>query len=66
MNAAAEGSGWDHLIAMLILTFPEIKWLFGVVSGALVDFSQGAGFPLEEHSIASVGHLTDCILRLRC
>lgn len=54
MNAAAEGGGWDHLIAMLILTFPEIKWVFGVVSGALVDFSQGAAFPLEEHSLASL------------
>lgn len=24
--------GWDHLIAMLILTFPEIRWVFGMIS----------------------------------
>lgn len=31
--SAVEGSGsWDNLIAMLILTFPEIRWVFGVAT----------------------------------
>ncbi|MBK5275585.1 MAG: hypothetical protein JJE30_11105 [Desulfuromonadales bacterium] len=30
LNPLAEGGGWNSLIAMLILTFPEIRWVFGV------------------------------------
>lgn len=26
-------SGWDALIARLILAFPEVRWVFGVISG---------------------------------
>jgi len=26
-------NGWDSVVAMLILTFPEIHWVFGVVQG---------------------------------
>lgn len=33
LNVIEEGEGWDNLIAMLILTFPEIRWVFGVVRG---------------------------------
>jgi len=32
LNPLAEG-GWDHLLAMLILSFPEIQWFFGMISG---------------------------------
>ena len=31
LNPLAEG-GWDHLLSMLILTFPEIHWVFGMIS----------------------------------
>lgn len=54
MSAASEGAGWSHLIAMLILTFPEIKWVFGVVVGDVVDAEQHAVFPAEQHSLASL------------
>ena len=30
LNAVAENGDWSHLIAMLILTFPEIHWIFGL------------------------------------
>lgn len=30
LNPLAEGGGWNSLISMLILTFPEIRWVFGV------------------------------------
>ncbi|MFM8442782.1 MAG: hypothetical protein ACKN9W_05480, partial [Methylococcus sp.] len=33
LSAIAEGSNWDNLVAMLILSFPEIHWVFGVISG---------------------------------
>lgn len=29
LSAVAEGGNWNHLLAMLILTFPEIRWAFG-------------------------------------
>lgn len=32
LSAVAEGGGWDTLVAMLVLTFPEIRWVFGVVA----------------------------------
>jgi hypothetical protein len=33
LNVIDEGGSWDNLIAMLILTFPEIRWVFGVARG---------------------------------
>nr|VFJ73427.1 MAG: hypothetical protein BECKFW1821C_GA0114237_10507 [Candidatus Kentron sp. FW] len=33
LNAISEGGGWNSLIAMLILSFPEIRWVFGVIEG---------------------------------
>jgi hypothetical protein len=33
LDAIAEGGSWNHLIAMLILTFPEIRWIFGTFIG---------------------------------
>jgi hypothetical protein len=47
MSAVSEGCSWDALIATLILSFPEIKWVFGVVTGGSV------GFPAE-HSLAGM------------
>ena len=32
LSAVEESGSWDNLIAMLILTFPEIRWVFGVAA----------------------------------
>jgi hypothetical protein len=48
MNAVAENCGWSHLIGLLILTFPEIRWIFGLVHDA------GSDFPVREHSLAAL------------
>ena len=70
MSAIAEGCTWDHLVAMLILTFPEVNWIFGVVQGKTdlrktrdtVDGQEdsadlaGTGdiFPATEHNLLSL------------
>lgn len=54
MSAVSESLTWDHLIALLVLTFPEIKWVFGVIAG---DASLKAGqlqFPIRDHSLLSL------------
>jgi len=33
LNPVASPSGWNRLISLLILAFPEVRWVFGVVSG---------------------------------
>jgi hypothetical protein len=48
LNAILETGGWDHLIAMLILTFPEIKWAFGVISKDCGEF------PSKDHDLMSL------------
>lgn len=60
LNAVAE-SGWDNIVAMLILTFPEIRWHFGIFSGSWVPNStQGAKeserifFPECNHSLPAL------------
>ncbi|RPH52432.1 MAG: hypothetical protein EHM85_02930 [Desulfobacteraceae bacterium] len=40
-----DGAIWNSLIAMLILTFPEIKWLFGNYDGNRTDF------PMDDHAL---------------
>lgn len=45
MNAAGEGSSWDNLLAMLILGFPELQWVFGV---------SGNVFWKNEHELSSL------------
>lgn len=39
LNAVVEGGSWDTLVAMLILTFPEILWFFGVVMSPTSEWS---------------------------
>jgi len=34
LNVIDESGSWESLIAMLILTFPEIRWVFGICAGA--------------------------------
>lgn len=31
LNAVSGSGSWENLVAMLILTFPDVRWLFGVV-----------------------------------
>lgn len=60
LSAIAEGVTWDNLIAMLILTFPEIHWVFGVVSGNLENAQDNVKFLASEHSMSS---LLSCLRR---
>lgn len=46
LNAVEEGGSWENLIAMLILTLPEVRWLFGVVTADSMN-----EFPIKEHSL---------------
>lgn len=48
LSAISDGGTWDHLIAMLILTFPEIRWVFGVVQ------EKSEGFPAEDHQLLTL------------
>nr|VFK63545.1 MAG: hypothetical protein BECKUNK1418G_GA0071005_103435 [Candidatus Kentron sp. UNK]VFK70862.1 MAG: hypothetical protein BECKUNK1418H_GA0071006_104036 [Candidatus Kentron sp. UNK] len=38
LDVVSEGGGWNSLIAMLILSFPEIRWVFGVMTGIGKDY----------------------------
>jgi len=44
-------SGWDSVVAMLILTFPEIHWAFGVVQG--VDDKKAEAL-VRDHGLLSI------------
>lgn len=46
LNPLAEAGGWNSLIAMLILTFPEIHWVFGI--------GDADKFPKQDHSLPSL------------
>lgn len=48
LSPMTEGESWDNQVAMLILTFPEIRWVFGVVSG------KADAFPTHSHSLVSL------------
>jgi hypothetical protein len=49
LNPLAEGDNWDGIIALLILTFPEIHWIFGL------SFVQSEWDPIREcHSLPSL------------
>ncbi len=50
LNPLAEGEDWNTILAMLILTFPEIRWIFGVIAMDEGD----KGFPVQEHSLLSL------------
>jgi hypothetical protein len=36
MSAVSEDTSWHNLVAMLVLTFPEVRWVFGTVVGDLI------------------------------
>lgn len=46
LNPTTDGKTWEKLVAMLILTFPEIYWLFGILNSA-------KGFPVKDHTIGA-------------
>jgi hypothetical protein len=48
LSAISEKGTWDHLIAMLVLTFPEIRWVFGMILG------ESTGLRIEDHGLASL------------
>lgn len=55
LSAVSEAGSWDHLIALLILTFPEIFWVFGVIQGGKGDLKIGEeSFPHEDHNLSSL------------
>ncbi len=51
MNPLAEDLGWDGLLALLILSFPELGWVFGV---CLESGDKVKSFPFHEHSLLSL------------
>lgn len=56
LSAISEGSFWDHLIAMLILTFPEAQWFFGSFLGNPNEWNnktQNLFFPQCTHDLLS-------------
>ncbi|MCX7176038.1 MAG: hypothetical protein NT159_19365 [Proteobacteria bacterium] len=53
LSAVAEGGSWDSLIAMLILTFPEIRWVFGVTSEVATDYSRKESIE-SRHTLVSL------------
>ena len=56
LSAIGGGGSWDHLLALLILTFPEACWVFGVIAGEIAASQKKekhrAAFPKEEHQLA--------------
>lgn len=42
LNAIGEQSTWEHLIAMLILSFPDVGWRFAIVQGPTIE-KKGSG-----------------------
>src|SRR6266404_1721564 len=57
MSAVGDGTSWENLIALLILTFPEIKWVFAVIGNHdTVETSAvpGSFFPEADHNLMSL------------
>lgn len=52
LSAVQEGYSWTHVVSLLILTFPEIKWVFGVVVGEQPE--DKADFDLTDHGLPSL------------
>jgi hypothetical protein len=60
LTTAQEAFTWDKLIAMLVLTFPELHWVFGVRFGKTSDTDDC--FPHSEHDLASLRRPQRCWL----
>jgi len=48
LNAVGSPNGWNRLISLLILAFPEIRWAFGIVTGS------DKGVFEREHTLCSL------------
>lgn len=53
LNIVARGGGWESLLAMLILTFPEFRWVFGVWGASTADARRASGLG-QHHSLVSL------------
>jgi hypothetical protein len=53
LSAVEESGNWDNLVAMLILTFPEVRWLFGATCGSAVAVECKQN-PFPEHTLAKL------------
>lgn len=47
LSALSENGDWEHFVALLILTFPEIRWSFAVTANH-------KGFPHTDHDLAAL------------
>jgi hypothetical protein len=47
MDLISDAGGWNQFIALLVVTFPDIWWVFGSCTGNV------EGFPQRDHSLAS-------------
>ena len=54
LNPLQEGCSWDGIVAMLILTFPEIRWVFGVAPPPVPIPDEKEKFPSTDHSLSSL------------
>jgi hypothetical protein len=57
LTAVAESGTWNHIVAMLILTFPEVRWVFGAFQyedAAGEENAAAVSFPQHEHDLASL------------
>lgn len=54
LDVVSTGGGWDGLIAMLILNFPEVRWVFGVITGLDKSGSEEEGRIIAGHSLSSL------------
>lgn len=48
LSVATDYCSWDSIVAMLILSFPHFRWVFGALRGP------SGGFPHREHGLASL------------
>lgn len=51
LTAISEHGSWNHLLAMLILTFPELRWHFGCITKTPIKYA-----PIEwnRHALAAL------------
>ncbi len=53
LNVVAQSGGWESLLAMLILAFPEFRWVFGVWGASNAD-AESASELVTHHSLISL------------
>ncbi len=53
LNVVAQGGGWESLLSMLILAFPEFRWVFGVWGASNADAKRVTELA-KHHSLISL------------